>query len=150
MPPSPRKGEPTTATRTYPTRTLRTLRGLGLATCLVVAHAASASAQNQPSDIQTAAKAIVTAYNARDYETITKRLAPAARALVTIEELRRFYDGLHTSAGQLTSLGEPAFFGDGVAVFPANFERKTMELSIALDDSGMVRGLEINDKPSRR
>jgi hypothetical protein len=132
---------------TCPLRALRTLGGIGLATGLVVAP--TASAQNQPSDIQTAANAIVAAYNAREYEAITRRLAPAARAQVTIEELRRFYDGLHDSAGKLTSLGKPAFFGDGIAVYPANFERRAMELLIALDDSGMVRGLEINDKPSR-
>jgi hypothetical protein len=129
-------------------RAHRTLRGIGFATCLVVAP--RASAQNRPSDIQTVAKAIVAAYNARDYEAITRRLGPAAKAMVTIEELRRFYDGLHTSAGQLTSLGDPAFFGDGIAVYPANFERKTMEMAIALDDSGRVRGLEIHDKPVRR
>jgi len=128
-------------------RVLRTLCEIGVATCVVIGR--TASAQNRPSDIQTAANAIVAAYNARDYEAIVSRLAPAARALVTIEALRRFYDGLHDSAGTLTSLGKAAFFGDGIAVYPANFERKTKELLIALDDSGMVRGLEINDKPAR-
>jgi hypothetical protein len=132
----------------YPLRVLWTLSGIGFATCLVVAP--RASAQNQPSDIESVANAIVAAYNARDYEAIVKRLAPGARAQVTIDELRRFYDGLHDSAGKLTSLGKPAFFGDGIAVYSANFERKTMELAIALDDSGMVRGLEIHDKPVRR
>jgi len=39
---------------------------------------------------------------------------------------------------------------DGVAVYPANFERKAMELLIALDDSGMVRGLELNQRPAPR
>ena len=142
------QGEPTTATRTYPMRTLRTLGGIGLVACVVVAP--TASAQNGTSDIQTVANAIVAAYNARDYEAIVRRLAPAARAQVTIEALRRFYDGLQDSVGKLTSLGKAAFFGDGIAVYPAMFERKTMELAIALDDSGMVRGLEINDRPSRR
>jgi murein DD-endopeptidase MepM/ murein hydrolase activator NlpD len=128
-------------------RALRSLAWIGFAAG--VAAAPTASAQNRPSDIQTAADAFVAAYNAREYEAIVRRLAPAARVQVTLEALRRFYDGLHDSAGKLTSLGKPALFGDGIAVYPANFERKAMELAIALDDSGMVRGLEINDKPSR-
>jgi len=129
-------------------RTHSTLVCVGIATCAVMARAALA--QNQPADIRTVANAIVAAYNLRDYEAITKRLDSGARARVTIEELRRFYDGLHASAGQLTSLGNAAFFGDGIAIYPANFERKAMELIIALDDSGMVRGLQINEKPERR
>jgi hypothetical protein len=89
---------------------------------------------------------VVSAYNDRNYEVIFRQLNSVARARVTGEELRRLYDGLHASAGNITSLGKPAFFDDAVGIFPATFEHAAKELIVALDDAGRIRGLEINER----
>jgi hypothetical protein len=61
-----------------PMRARRTLVGDSVAAWVLVAPAASA--QNAPADIWTVVDAIVTTYNARDYEAITKRLDSGARS----------------------------------------------------------------------
>lgn len=95
----------------------------------------SAGAQTQSAKVQQMADFVVSAYNDRNYEVIFRQFNTVARAQVTAEELRRLYDGLHASAGNITALGKPAFF-DAIGIFPATFEHAAKELLIALDDAG--------------
>ena len=102
--------------------------------------------QNEPGAIQKMADLFVSAYNDRNYELIEQQFNKVAKAAVNIEELKLFYDSLHNSSGKIILLGKPAFFGEGIAVYPVDFERGKKELAIALDETGKIRGLEINEK----
>src|SRR5262249_10345476 len=81
-----------------------------------------------------------------NYALIEQQFDAPAKMAISSEKLREVYDNLHAYSGKITFLGKPEFFGDGIAVYPVDCERRKMELIIALDSEGKIRGLEINAK----
>lgn len=77
----------------------------------------------------------VSAYNDKNYDLIERQFSNQVEARVATQELRRFNDGLHTSSGKITSVGKPVFLElyDAVAIYPVDFERRKMELIMALE-----------------
>ena len=115
---------------------------------LIVFLISADSAQSESASIRKMVDLFVSAYNDKNYDLIERQFSSQVKARVATQELRRFYDNLHTSSGKITSVGKPVFLDlyDAVAIYPVDFERGKMELIIALDEAGKIRGLEINER----
>jgi hypothetical protein len=100
--------------------------------------------QHESEKIQKMVDLFVSAYNSKSYSLIEEQFNRDVQAKVIPEELKKWYDGLHEVSGKIKSVGKPAFIEQAVVVYQIEFERGTMELMVALDEQGKIRGLDIH------
>ena len=86
---------------------------------------------------------VVAAYNGKDYARIEKEFNAEMSVAITSVKLKEFLDETQSQLGKIIKLEAPNFVASTAAVFPAEFERATMSLIIALDAQGKIAGLRI-------
>jgi hypothetical protein len=112
---------------------------------IVVALAATIlsaeSAPGQGTDRSTkAANQLVELINAGDYAGIQTKFNKEMDAALPLDKSRAFFQGLTQQMGKIQKLGEPQPAG-GAVIFPAKFEKGTLDMQIALDGRGLIAGL---------
>ncbi len=78
--------------------------------------------------------------NAGDYAGIQTKFNKEMSAALPLDKSSEFFNGLTQQAGKIQKLGMPQPVG-GTMVFPAEFEKATLDMQIALDDSSLIAGL---------
>jgi|GEM_PF-2459138 hypothetical protein len=78
--------------------------------------------------------------NAGDYAGIQAKFNKEMSATLPLDKSSEFFNGLTQQAGKIQKLGMPQPVG-GTMVFPTEFEKGTLDMQIALDDSGLIAGL---------
>ena len=99
------------------------------------------TASGQETDRSTkVANQLVELINAADYAGIQAKFNNEMAAALPLEKSRAFFTGLTQQMGNIRKLGEPRPAG-GALVFPAKFEKGTLDLQIVLDSRGLIAGL---------
>ncbi|HTQ56542.1 MAG TPA: DUF3887 domain-containing protein [Bryobacteraceae bacterium] len=111
------------------------------AMCVILFCGAALAAQPDFSRHQACADRLVKAINAGDYEAIEAEFNAQMRDALPIEKTRQFFQGLTAQAGKIRELGKPHWEPGDLAVFPAIFERATLDMKLALDEQGKIAGL---------
>jgi hypothetical protein len=78
--------------------------------------------------------------NAGDYAGIQTKFNQEMDAALPLDKSSEFFKGLTQQVGKIQKLGEPQSVG-GAMVFPAKFEKGTLDMQIALDGRGLIAGL---------
>ena len=86
------------------------------------------------------ANQLVELINAADYAGIQTKFNKEMDAALPLEKSRAFFNGLTQQMGKIQKLGEPQPVG-GAMVFPAKFEKGTLDMQIVLDGRGLIAGL---------
>jgi hypothetical protein len=86
------------------------------------------------------ANQLVELINAGDYAGIQTNFNERMDAALPLDKSSEFFKGLTQQVGKIQKLGEPQFV-DGSMVFPATFEKGTLDMQIALDGRGLIAGL---------
>jgi hypothetical protein len=86
------------------------------------------------------ANQLVELINAGDYAGIQTNFNKRMDAALPLDKSSAFFNGLTRQMGKIQKLGEPRPAG-GAVVFPATFEKGTVDLQLALDDRGLIAGL---------
>jgi len=99
------------------------------------------AASGQGTDRSTkVANQLVELINAADYAGIQTKFNKEMDAALPLEKSRAFFIGLTQQMGKLQKLGDPRPIG-GALVFPAKFEKGTLDMQIVLDSRGLIAGL---------
>jgi hypothetical protein len=93
------------------------------------------------SHYQACADRLVNAINDADYDRLENEYNAQMREALPIEKTREFFKGLTAQAGKIRELGKPHWEAKGMAVFPAKFEKVTLDMKVSLDDDGKIAGL---------
>lgn len=86
------------------------------------------------------ANQLVELINAGDYTGIQAKFNKTMDAALPLEKSSAFFTGLRQQMGKIESLGQPQSTG-GWVVFPAQFEKGTLDMQIVLDGRGLIAGL---------
>ena len=78
--------------------------------------------------------------NAGDYAGIQARFNKEMDAALPLDKSSEFFKGLTQQVGKIQKLGQPQPVGEAM-VFPAEFEKDTLDMQITLDDDGLIAGL---------
>src|ERR1043166_369438 len=116
-------------------------RGL-IALFTLTPHAAT---KPEPEKYAKVANRLKELLNAGHYAGIQTNFNKVMDAVLPLEKSSEFFKELTQQAGKIQKLGEPRPVGDalGSMVFPAKFERDTLDMEITLDDSGKIAGLVV-------
>lgn len=114
---------------------------LGLA---LLAFVSAASGQDLEAHTKVANR-LKEAMNGGDYSGIEAMFNTEMAKALPLTKTTAFFQGVTKQYGKLQRLDEPRATG-GAMIFPAHFERGTLDLQIALDNDGKVAGLFL--KPS--
>src|SRR6266850_645917 len=99
------------------------------------------AASGQETDRYTkVASQLVELINAGDYAGIQSNFNKRMDAALPLDKSSAFFNGLKQQMGKIQKLGEPRPVG-GAMVFPANCEKGTLDMQIALDSRGLIAGL---------
>jgi hypothetical protein len=99
------------------------------------------SALGQETDRYTkVANQLVELINAGNYAGIQANFNQQMDAALPLDKSSAFFTGLTRQMGKIQKLDEPQSVG-GAMVFPAKFEKGTLDMQITLDSSGMIAGL---------
>jgi hypothetical protein len=99
------------------------------------------AASGQETDRYTkVANQLVKLLNAGDYAGIQTNFNKEMDAALPLDKSSAFFIKLTQQVGKLQKLGEPQPVG-GAMVFPAQFEKTTLDMRIALDGRGLIAGL---------
>ncbi len=108
---------------------------------LAAALFSAEAALGQGADRYTkAAHQLVELFNAGDYAGIQTHFNPEMDAALPLDKSSAFFKGLNRQMGKIRKLGEPRP-ADGAMVYPARFEKGTLDMQIALDGRGLIAGL---------
>lgn len=94
-----------------------------------------------PEHFQHVADKLAAAINARDYSAIEAQFNSEMAKGMPLEKTTEFFRGLDQQIGKLNKLDPPRIDQQGIGVFPAHFERATLDLKIVLDAQGKIAGL---------
>lgn len=86
------------------------------------------------------ANQLVELINAGDYAGVQTKFNKNMDAALPLDKSSAFFKGLTQQMGKIQKLGEPRPVG-GAMVFPAKFEKGTLDMQIALDSRGLIAGL---------
>jgi hypothetical protein len=86
--------------------------------------------------------------NAGDYAGIQAKFNKEMGAALPLDKSSEFFKGLKQQVGKLQKFGKPQSAGEGM-VFPAEFEKGTLDMQLALDDRGQVAGLAFTPQVAR-
>src|SRR5437763_1136091 len=96
------------------------------------------AASGQEADRYTkVANRLVELINAGDYAGIQAKFNKEMDAALPLEKSTAFFIGLKQQMGKIQKLGEPQPDGEAM-VFPAHFEKDTLDMQIALDSRGLT------------
>lgn len=99
------------------------------------------AASGQGTDRSTkVANQLVELINAGDYAGIQTKFNKEMDAALPLEKSSAFFSGLKQQMGKIQRLGEPQAVG-GALVFPAKFDKGTLDMQIVLDSRGLIAGL---------
>src|SRR6266496_5417234 len=108
---------------------------------LAAALFATEAAPGQETNRYTkAANQLVELINAGDYAGIQTKFNKGMDAALPLDKSSAFFNGLKQQARKIQETGEPKPDG-GWMVFPAKFEKGTLDMRIALDGGGLIAGL---------
>jgi len=114
---------------------------LPIVVVFAVAIFSTKSASGQGADRSTkVANQLVELINTADYAGIQTKFNKEMDAALPQEKSRAFFIGLTQQMGKLQKLGDPQPIG-GALVFPAKFEKGTLDMQIVLDSRGLIAGL---------
>jgi hypothetical protein len=114
---------------------------LPMAVVFAAALFSTETASGQGTDRSTkVANQLVELINAADYAGIQAKFNKEMDAALPLEKSRAFFIGLTQQMGNIRKLGEPRPVG-GALVFPAKFEKGTLDMQIVLDSRGLIAGL---------
>ncbi len=98
-------------------------------------------AQVSPADRYTkVANQLKELINAGDYAGIQAKFNKEMGAALPLDKSSEFFKGLTQQLGKIQKFGKPQPVGEAM-VFPAEFEKDTLDMQIALDGSGQIAGL---------
>lgn len=125
-----------------------TLDGRGLIAGLTFTPHASTKPELEKHQAQLAqadrytkvANRLVVLINAGDYASIQTKFNKEVDAALPLDKSSEFFKGLTQQGGKIQKLGKPQPAGEAM-VFPAEFEKGTLDMQIALDDGGLIAGL---------
>ena len=86
------------------------------------------------------ANQLVELINAGDYAGIQTNFNKQMDAALPLDKSSAFFNGLKRQMGRIQKLGDPGPVA-GAMVYPATFEKGTLDLQIALDSRGLIAGL---------
>ena len=86
------------------------------------------------------ANQLVDLINATDYAGIQANFNKEMDVALPLDKSSAFFTGLTRQMGKIQKLGEPQSVG-GAMVFPAKFEKGTLDMQITLDGDGLIAGL---------
>jgi Protein of unknown function (DUF3887) len=86
--------------------------------------------------------------NAGDYAGIQTNFSQEMSAALPLDKSSEFFKGLTQQVGKIQKLGKPQSVGEGM-VFPAEFEKDTLDMQIALDGRGLIAGLSFTPHVAR-
>lgn len=86
------------------------------------------------------AQKIVDLLNAGDYGSVQKLFTPEMSQALPPQKATAFFAGMKAQLGNIEKLDKPKRNGDW-AVFPVHFERRVMDMSLALDEENRIAGL---------
>jgi murein DD-endopeptidase MepM/ murein hydrolase activator NlpD len=101
----------------------------------------TAFAQEPIKRFQAVADRLVDAINGQDHPRIQKDFAKVMLDALPPAKSKPFFDSLVTTYGKIKRLDAPRFTPPNRAVFPAQFERGTLDLTIVLDEQDKIIGL---------
>ena len=91
----------------------------------------------EPNRYTKVANQLVELINAGDYAGIQTKFTKEMGAALPLDKSSEFFKGLTQQVGKIQKLGKPQPVGEGM-VFPAEFEKGTLDMQITLDDRGLV------------
>ncbi len=86
------------------------------------------------------ANQLVELINSGDYAGIQSKFTKEMSAALPLDKAKTFFNGLKQQMGKIQKLGQPQLVG-GAAVFPAQFEKGTLDMQVVLDGRGLIAGL---------
>jgi hypothetical protein len=122
--------------KTHPLRAFLPLLAV-FAAVLFSTWAAQGQATNRYTRV---ASQLVDLINAGDYADIQTNFNQEMGAALPLDKSSAFFLGLTQHLGKLQKLGEPHPAGEWM-VFPAKFDKGTIDLQLALDGRGQIAGL---------
>ena len=108
-----------------------------LAAALLSTEAASGQGTDRYTKV---ANQLVELINAGDYVGIQTNFNNKMDAALPLDKSSAFFTRLTQQVGKIQKLGEPRPVG-GAMVFPAKFEKSTLDMQIALHGRGLIAGL---------
>ncbi len=121
--------------KTSPLRTFLPIFAI-FAAALFFAEAAVGQATNRYIKV---ASQLVELINAGNYVGIQNNFNRQMDTALPLDKTSAFFSGLTQQMGRIEKLGEPRPVG-GAMVFPATFEKGTLDLQIALDNRDLIAG----------
>src|SRR2546421_595891 len=114
---------------------------LPIVVAFAVAFFSIEAASGQDADRYTkVASQLVELINAGDFAGIQTKFNKEMGAALPLDKSSEFFKGLTQQVGKIQKLGKPQPVGEAM-VFPAEFEKDTLDMQIALDDRGLIAGL---------
>jgi hypothetical protein len=114
---------------------------LSIVAVFAAAGFAVEAASGQEADRHTElARKLVALINTGDYAGIQSRFNKTMDAALPLDRSTAFFTGLTRDMGKIENLGRPKSVG-GATIFPAQFERGTLDMQIVLDGRGLIAGL---------
>ncbi|MCP4677075.1 MAG: serine hydrolase [Deltaproteobacteria bacterium] len=84
---------------------------------------------------------VISSYNSGNPEQFVKDFNAQMNAALPVEKLKPFIDELRTTFGKIVSIEDPISPQKDVYIYPAEFEKAPMIITIAYDDKNKVAGL---------
>jgi hypothetical protein len=106
-------------------------------------------AQSSQADRYTkVANQLVALINAGDYAGIQTNFNKEMGAALPLDKSSEFFKGLAQQMGKMQKLRKPMPDGEAM-IFPAEFEKGTLDMQLALDDRGQIAGLAFTPHVAR-
>jgi hypothetical protein len=86
--------------------------------------------------------------NEGDYAGIQTKFNKEMGAALPLDKSSEFFKGLTQQAGKIQKFGKPQPVGEAM-VFPAEFEKDTLDMQLALDGRGLIAGLAFTPHVAR-
>ena len=94
------------------------------------------------------ANELVELINAGDYAGIQTKFNQEMGAALPLDKSSEFFKGLKQQMGKIQKFGKPELVGEAM-VFPAEFEKDTLDMQLALDGRGLIAGLTFTPHAAR-
>ncbi len=115
---------------------------VAIAMVILLSSVSVVSAQEQSlGRFEKIVKSMVKAINDKDYAGVQKDFGPVMLQAFPLDKTKAFFGALTAQYGKIERLGPGQITGPGQAVFPAYFERGTLNIKLVLDGQNKVAGL---------
>jgi hypothetical protein len=126
------------------------LNGRGLITGINFTPSAATNLEpeKQTDRYAKVANQLVELINAGDHAGIQNKFTKEMGAALPLDKATEFFDGLKQRMVRFQKLGKPQFTGETM-VFPAEFEKDTLDMQIVLDSRGLIAALNFTPHVAR-